>query len=128
MSIIQGQGMEAPTAAYLKAMKPPQRKTGSLSAHETTTLVHCHDVQYKVIYSCITSYLSPWLLRSPAMHFPKISRELLMFPASFRRSPKVLVLLHRSEPARSHRESLKRKKGDLFYTIHKNPMMRFKNK
>lgn len=30
-----------------------------------------------------------------------------MFPASFRRSPNVLVLLHLSEPARSHRDSLR---------------------
>lgn len=30
-----------------------------------------------------------------------------MFPASFSRSPNVLVLLHRSEPARSQRENLK---------------------
>lgn len=41
------------------------------------------------------------------MHFPKMSRELFMFPASFSLSPNVLVLLHRSEPARSHRENLR---------------------
>lgn len=41
------------------------------------------------------------------MHLPRISRELLMFPASFSRSPKVLALLQRSEPARSHRENLR---------------------
>lgn len=40
------------------------------------------------------------------MHFPKMSRELFMFPASFSLSPNVLVLLHLSEPARSHRENL----------------------
>lgn len=45
------------------------------------------------------------------MHFPKISRELFMFPASFSRSPIVLVLLHLSEPARSHRENLEERKS-----------------
>lgn len=33
-----------------------------------------------------------------------------MLPASFSLSPNVLVLLHRSEPARSHRENLQRGK------------------
>lgn len=40
------------------------------------------------------------------MHFPRMSRELFMLPASFNLSPNVLVLLHLSEPARSHRENL----------------------
>lgn len=42
------------------------------------------------------------------MHFPRMCRELLMLPASFRRSPNVLVLLHLSEPARSHSENLQK--------------------
>lgn len=42
------------------------------------------------------------------MHFPRVSREVLMLPASFSLSPNVLVLLHLSEPARSHRENLRR--------------------
>lgn len=54
-------------------------------------------------------HLSVWLLRSAVMHLPRMSRELLMFPASFSRSPNVLVLLHLSEPARSHRENLTQK-------------------
>ena len=41
------------------------------------------------------------------MHFPRMSRELLIFPASFSLSPNVFVLLHLSEPARSHRENLR---------------------
>ncbi len=40
------------------------------------------------------------------MHFPRMSSEVLMFPASFRRSPLFWVLAHRSEPARSHRHNL----------------------
>lgn len=40
------------------------------------------------------------------MHFPRMSSELLMLPASFSLSPIVLVLLQRSEPARSHSENL----------------------
>lgn len=44
------------------------------------------------------------------MHFPRMSRELFMFPASFSLSPNVLVLLHLSEPARSHRENLRNTK------------------
>lgn len=45
------------------------------------------------------------------MHFPRMSSELLMFPASFSRSPMVLALLQRSEPARSHRENLRTKQA-----------------
>lgn len=45
------------------------------------------------------------------MHFPRVSSEVLMLPASFSRSPNVLVLLHLSEPARSHRENLQRVEG-----------------
>lgn len=40
------------------------------------------------------------------MHFPRMSSEVLMFPASFSLSPAVWVLVHLSEPARSHRENL----------------------
>lgn len=45
------------------------------------------------------------------MHFPRVSSEVLMLPASFSLSPNVLVLLHLSEPARSHRENLQRGEG-----------------
>uniref|UniRef100_A0A8C3GAJ6 Uncharacterized protein n=1 Tax=Cyclopterus lumpus TaxID=8103 RepID=A0A8C3GAJ6_CYCLU len=42
----------------------------------------------------------------PLMHFPRMSNEVLMFPASLRRSPLFWVLAHRSEPARSHKHNL----------------------
>lgn len=58
----------------------------------------------------VSLYLSGPLLRSAVIHFPKISRELLMLPASLSLSPKVFVLLHLSEPARSQRENLREKK------------------
>lgn len=52
------------------------------------------------------SHLACWLCLSALMHLPRISSEVLMFPASFSRSPLFWVLAHRSEPARSHRLSL----------------------
>ncbi len=51
-------------------------------------------------------YLAWWLFLSALMHFPRLSIEVLMFPASFSRSPLVCVLAHRSDPARSHSASL----------------------
>lgn len=51
------------------------------------------------------------------MHFPKTRSELLMFPASFSLSPKVLVLLHLSEPAKSHRENLRTANFVLLWPI-----------
>lgn len=57
------------------------------------------------------SYRSVWLWRRAVMHFPRMSREVLMFPASFSLSPTVWVLVHLSEPARSHRENLQRGGG-----------------
>lgn len=51
-------------------------------------------------------YLACWLFLSALMHFPRLSREVLMFPASFSRSPLFCVLAHRSDPARSHSASL----------------------
>lgn len=42
-----------------------------------------------------------------------------MFPASFSLSPNVLVLLQRSEPARSHRENLKTQFTYYIHTLKK---------
>lgn len=52
------------------------------------------------------SYLVCWFSLMALMHFPSVSSELLMFPASFSRSPVLWVREQRSEPARSHRASL----------------------
>lgn len=54
----------------------------------------------------LASHLACWLCRRALIHFPKMSSEVLMFPASFRRSPIFWVFAHRSEPARSHRHNL----------------------
>lgn len=54
----------------------------------------------------VRSHLACWLCLSALMHFPRMSSDVLMFPASLRRSPLFWVLAHRSEPARSHRLSL----------------------
>lgn len=40
------------------------------------------------------------------MHFPKVNSDVLIFPASFKRSPLFWVFAQRSDPARSHRDSL----------------------
>uniref|UniRef100_A0A3Q1EB85 Uncharacterized protein n=1 Tax=Acanthochromis polyacanthus TaxID=80966 RepID=A0A3Q1EB85_9TELE len=50
------------------------------------------------------------------MHFPRISSEVLMFPASFRRSPLFWVLAQRSEPARSQRHNLETETHLFIYT------------
>ena len=52
------------------------------------------------------SYLAFCLSFMALMHFPSVSRELLMFPASFSLSPVFWVREQRSDPARSHRASL----------------------
>lgn len=52
------------------------------------------------------SYFACWFSFMALMHFPRVSSELLMFPASFSRSPVLWVREQRSEPARSHRASL----------------------
>lgn len=51
-------------------------------------------------------YLACWLFLSALMHFPRLSREVLMLPASLSRSPLFWVLAQRSDPARSHSDSL----------------------
>lgn len=51
-------------------------------------------------------YLAFWLSLMAWMHFPSVSSELLMFPASFSLSPVLWVREHLSDPARSHRASL----------------------
>lgn len=52
------------------------------------------------------SYLAFWLSLMAWMHFPSVSSELLMFPASFSLSPVLCVREHLSDPARSHSASL----------------------
>ncbi len=74
----------------------------------------------------ICMYLQPWLFRSAAIHLPRISNELFILPASFRRSPNVLVLLHLSEPARSQSERLmQEKRGVTFKTTCVSKHMHF---
>lgn len=52
------------------------------------------------------AYFACWFSRMALMHFPRVKRELLMFPASFSRSPVFWVREQRSDPARSQRASL----------------------
>lgn len=52
------------------------------------------------------AYFDCWFSRIALMHFPRVRRELLMFPASFSLSPVFWVREQRSDPARSHRASL----------------------
>jgi len=54
------------------------------------------------------AYLACWFSLKALMHFPSVSSELLMLPASFSRSPVFRVREQRSDPARSHRDSLTR--------------------
>lgn len=52
------------------------------------------------------AHLACWFWRRAAMQRPRVCREVLMLLASFIRSP-LLWSLQRSEPARSHRDSLR---------------------
>jgi hypothetical protein len=50
------------------------------------------------------------------IHFPRVNKEVLIFPASLNRSPSFCVFTLRSEPARSHKDNQnqpKRKKQIL---------------
>lgn len=100
--------MFTPAKSYHSAYFPP------CESHVIFTSEHRHLVSNIYLQLVIDIwhayshvYRSVWLLRRAVMHFPRMSRELLMFPASFSLSPNVLVLLHLSEPARSHRENLR---------------------
>ena len=63
-------------------------------------------IPYTGIKSTCGTYLTCWLCRSILIHLPRVSSDVLIFPASFKRSPTFWVLAHRSEPARSHKDSL----------------------
>lgn len=51
------------------------------------------------------------------MHFPKVNSDVLMFPASFKRSPRFWVFAHRSDPAKSHRDNLDKLLSVLIHAL-----------
>lgn len=76
----------------------------------TAELVLC----IKNINSLLRIYLCDWLNLSISMHRPSVIRDVLMLPASFSRSPTLWVLADLSEPAKSHKLNLKKKKSFIF--------------
>ncbi len=54
----------------------------------------------------VHSYLLIWLCLRTVIHLPRASSEVLMFPASFIRSPVVLVFACLSDPAKSQNDNL----------------------
>ena len=59
------------------------------------------------------SYRCIWLCRRILIHLPSESSEVLMLPASFMRSPWLMVLLERSAPAKSQNDNLKENNQDM---------------
>lgn len=58
-------------------------------------------------YGVLDTHLDCWFWRRAAMQRPSVWREVLMLFASFIRSP-LFWSLQRSDPARSHRDNLKK--------------------
>lgn len=57
------------------------------------------------IYSNDT-YFDFSLFLKTLIHFPRVNKEALIFPASLSLSPSLCVFMLRSEPARSHKDNL----------------------
>lgn len=76
---------------------------------------------YVYIYICIymfaicRTYFDCWQFLSALIHLPRIRREVFIFPLSFNLSPSLRVLVHLSEPARSHSDNLKAKIGKFSF-------------
>lgn len=74
------------------------------TVEEASSRVCCRSANYKTI---VQSYFLLWLYFMASIHFPRVSKELLMFPASLTLIPVAPVLAERSAPARSTMEILR---------------------
>lgn len=73
-------------------------------------VVYRNGTKFKTLHKEMkVPYLWFWLFLNSSIQRPSVNRDVLMLPASFRRSPVVCVLACLSDPAKSQRDNLHHK-------------------
>lgn len=103
---------------------PEKMKRGSIVQTNIEWKLILTGIQVPVHVAKTNNYLLFCLFLRAVMQRPRVNKDVFMFVASLRRSPTLSVFWWRSDPARSHTESLKE---SMFTYVHDYTLIQCKD-